>query len=143
MKALIFVYSKVKFRIGGAHALKQMEVGKEVPYDEAPTRAGPGDTPTLDPGVYGIYLDSDQDFPAIAASEGMPGVDYDIVVYAGKDKWPDPPLATTVHDWVVANARERISGLVDEKINLFIYDEPRAGTLDAVLAGGARRNPSR
>jgi hypothetical protein len=86
-------------------------------------------------------MDDDQEFPAIAASEGMPGVDYDIIVYAGKDKWPDPPLATTVHKWVVDNARERIGDLIDDKVNVFIYEEPREGALDALLAGGARRDP--
>ena len=128
MKALVFVYSPTSFRIGGSAPLKQLQLGKNAKFSDAPTvdRPASGDV-QLGGGVYVIYTDADDVRPDVTATSGTRGTHYDILELAGKDKWPDPPsavgavpqMSATEYQKLLSGIRERLQGSFDTDLRTF------------------------
>jgi hypothetical protein len=135
MKTIVFVYDQASFQIGGPHPLKQFQSGQKMLFSDAQVAAQPSSTPVgLRPGIYVIFSDADDVRAAITPVDGVPGTNYDLVEYATKDPWPDPPSATangtlmaagaptlTGDEFtkLVASIHAKIPDLVDSDLKIF------------------------
>ena len=105
MRAIVFVYDQATFQISGSHPLMQFQPGQKMLFGDAQIVAKPcTDAVALEPGIYVILSDGEDVRAAITPIAGVRGTNYDLLEYATKDPWPDPPSATANETLMAAGA---------------------------------------